>query len=253
MEDPRRYCEDRALCLVSTVAATFVAFYLGLLLARFNALLLPLLLTLAVYPGFAKKVARGRLWDAALLAYAWALVATLLMALYAYNSGFGAASLVAKGAEYTREMFDWIKTGRGAEGDPSLFTVPKLVEIAVFSAATFATAGFAGLFMGAYLLDYMNFYVGNLLRYARPEHFLEVALLSWPIYAIVRVVGYVLLGTALSRVSWLLITRRSLLLEEGVKRMLAYSLAFIALDFLLKATVANAFYQPLLYAYTNPP
>jgi len=251
LEDPSRYCENMLLCLVSTLAATVVAFYVGLLLAKANPLLLPLCLTLAVYPGFLKMVSANRLWAAQALVYGWALLSTMLVAYFSYTQGMQAGGMIARGESYVREMFEWIRTGRGAEGDPSLFVLPKIVEVTAFSVATLLTAGFAGLFMGAYLLDYMNFYVGVLLTFAKPEHVLEVALLSWPVYAVLRVVGYVMLGTALSRVSWLLLRERRLRLEGGARRLLVYSLVFIALDFLLKATVANAVYQPLLKAYTT--
>ncbi|QOJ79154.1 hypothetical protein IG193_01445 [Infirmifilum lucidum] len=252
MEDPSRYCENVYICLVSTLAVTVVAFYVGVLLARVNQLLLPLLLTLSVYPGFLRMVSSNRLSAALVLVYSWVLVSSLLMINSAFT-GLVHGGLVAKGEEYVREMFEWIKTSRGAEGNPSLFFVPKVVEVVVFSLATLLTVGFAGLLMGAYLLDYMNFYVGVLLTYAKPGHFLEVALLSWQVYAILRVLGYVMLGTALTRVSWLLVKERRVVVEEGVKRLLVYALALIALDFILKGTVANALYQPLLKACTALP
>ncbi|MGB9786879.1 MAG: hypothetical protein ACP5II_06690 [Infirmifilum sp.] len=253
MEDPKKFCWNTLICFISVLSATAIAFYVGLVLARFNPILLPLILTLAVYPGFAYQVYKGKLWTASLLVFSWAILASLLMIHYAYSNGLEGAGLVAKGADYVKEMFSWIATGKGAEGDPSLFIVPKIIEIVVFSMASFLTVGFAGLFMGAYLLDYMNFYVGILLLHAKPGHFLEVALLSWQIYAILRVVGYVLLGTSLSRISLLFFKKRKLIIEDEVKKMLLYSLVFIALDFLLKGVVANAFYQPMLKLYVSLP
>jgi hypothetical protein len=129
--------------------------------------------------------------------------------------------------------------------------VPKLREIAVFSAATFASAGFLGLLMGAILLNYMNYYVGNLLLAAKPGALLQVALLSWQVYAVVRVVGYTLLGVALTRVALQLFRQRRLVVEGEVRRLLAWALALIALDFVLKATLANSAYQPLLKELTR--
>uniref|UniRef100_A0A7C1CGJ9 Uncharacterized protein n=1 Tax=Thermofilum adornatum TaxID=1365176 RepID=A0A7C1CGJ9_9CREN len=142
---------------------------------------------------------------------------------------------------------DW----EGPEGDPSLFMIPKIREIAVFTALSLASVGLLGLFLGAVLLNYMNYYAGVLILHAKPEHLLSVVLLSWQIYALLRVVSYVFLGVALSRLSYIVIFQHRFTVEKDVKRLLFWSLIFIALDFLLKSTVANTFYQPLLRIFTN--
>jgi hypothetical protein len=156
---------------------------------------------------------------------------------------------IINGEAYVSEMFEWIRTGRGPEGDPSLFMIPKIKEIAIFTALSLASIGLLGLFLGAVLL--MNYYAGVLMLHAKPEHLLGVVLLSWQIYALLRVVGYVLLGVALSRLSYIIIFQHRFTVEKDVKRLLSWSLVFIALDFLLKSTVANTFYQPLLQMFTN--
>ena len=238
-------------CFVAALSASAVAFFIGLFAASANPLLLPLLQVLPLYPAYLSLVSRGQLRRAAALVLLWALLMTLLMAWAAYTSGESLGGRVLMGESYKQEMFDWIRTGKGPEGDPSLFVVPKLREIAIFSAATFASAGFLGLLMGAILLNYMNYYVGNLLLAARPGALLQVALLSWQVYAIARVVGYTLLGVALTRVVLQLLRRRRPVLEGEVKKLLAWALALIALDFLLKAALANSLYQPLLKELTE--
>jgi len=236
---------------VAALSASAVAFFIGLFAASANPLLLPLLQVLPLYPAYLSLVSRGQLRRAAALVLLWALLMTLLMAWAAYTSGESLGGRVLMGESYKQEMFDWIRTGKGPEGDPSLFVVPKLREIAIFSAATFASAGFLGLLMGAILLNYMNYYVGNLLLAARPGALLQVALLSWQVYAIARVVGYTLLGVALTRVVLQLLRRRRPVLEGEVRKLLAWALALIALDFLLKAALANSLYQPLLKELTE--
>uniref|UniRef100_A0A7C4FFF3 Stage II sporulation protein M n=1 Tax=Thermofilum pendens TaxID=2269 RepID=A0A7C4FFF3_THEPE len=238
-------------CFVAALSASAVAFFIGLFAASANPLLLPLLQVLPLYPAYLSLVSRGQLRRAAALVLLWALLMTLLMAWAAYTSGESLGGRVLMGESYKQEMFDWIRTGKGPEGDPSLFVVPKLREIAIFSAATFASAGFLGLLMGAILLNYMNYYVGNLLLAARPGALLQVALLSWQVYAIARVVGYTLLGVALTRVVLQLLRRRRPVLEGEVRKLLAWALALIALDFLLKAALANSLYQPLLKELTE--
>ncbi len=235
---------------LASLAATPPAFALGLFLAKVHTILLPLLPTLAVYPSFLLMVVKNRLREAVALVLAWALILTVLMAYATTAYGEGLGGLVIRGEAYRDEMFEWIRTGLGPEGDPRLFLVPKIKEIVIFSAAALATAGFAALLMGAVLLNYMNYYVGCLLLHAVPGAEIAVALLSWPIYAIIRVPGYVCLGTALSRLTVNLVRERRLKASE-VKKLLYIAAVLIALDFLLKGTMANAFYQPMLKQLTR--
>ena len=124
--------------------------------------------------------------------------------------------------------------------------MPKIKEIIVFTVASLASMGLAGLFMGAILLNYMNIYYGTLVWMSNGS--LVAVLMGWPIYAIIRVVGYVFLGTVLSRTTYLLLKYRgrSLPVDRQYKMMLAIALILIVLDFVLKATIANAVYQPVL-------
>ncbi len=111
----------------------------------------------------------------------------------------GISGFVLRGEPYRREMYSWISTGRGAEGDPSLFILPKIREIAVFSVLSFVSAGFLGLFLGSFLLNYMNYYVGCLLLDVKPGYLWAPVLFGWPIYAVLRVPGYVALGIVMSK------------------------------------------------------
>ncbi len=232
------------------LAVTPLAFGLGLLLASVHPVMLPLLPTLALYPAYIVLVLKNRLRLTVVTVLAWALILTVLMVLATLTYGERVGAIVIKGPEYKEEMFHWMRTGKGPEGDPKLFLAPKVRELLVFSLASFATAGFAGLLMGAILLNYMNYYVGMLLLHAVPGAELLVALLSWPIYAILRVPGYVCLGVALSRLCVNLARERKLKIGE-VKSLLKVAVILIALDFILKGTVANAFYRPLLRELTS--
>lgn len=252
METPSTYCRSFLLCVVTTLAASVVAFYLGLLIAaRTHPIALPLAEVLALYPAYLHLVRRNSLNRAAVLVLLWAMLMSVLMVGVTVTDRVSASKLVIGGEAYRQEMFEWIRTGVGPEGDPSLFILPKLREVALFSMATLASAGFLGLLMGSILLNYMNYYVGCLLLSAKPGALMQVALLSWQLYAILRVVGYVLLGTALTRVGLQLIKGREVVLEPGVKKFLTWAAVLIAADFILKATIANAIYQPLLHKLVN--
>ena len=190
-----------------------------------------------------------------------------------------ASKIILNGEKYREEMFKWIETGQGPEGDPSLFMVPKIIEILVFSLLGILTLGFAALLLGAYLLNYMNYYVGVLLLHAKPglTSFLTVALFSWPIYAIIRVIGYVCLGVSLTWFAYnllfnyimkktmktklgplyslteIFVKKKKTIDVESVKNLLLIAFVMIVLDFILKATVANMVYQPILNSHVIIP
>lgn len=235
---------------VAVLVLTPPAFFAGLALSGLSRLALPLLPTIVLYPAYFLLVLKNRLKEAVMLVLGWALVLTLLMIWATISFGEELGHVVIRGPEYRDEMFHWILTGEGPEGDPRLFIAPKIREIAVFSLASFATLGFAGLLMGAILLNYMNYYVGALILHAAPGSEVIVAILAWPIYAIIRVPGYVCLGVALSRLSLNLVRERRLKFGE-VRRLIHIAALLIAMDFLLKGTIANALYQPLLKAHTR--
>ena len=100
--------------------------------------------------------------------------------------------------------------------------------------------------MGAILLNYMNLYYGTVIYMANVD--LNAILFGWPIYAIIRVIGYVFLGTYLSRLTMNIIERKPLnqLLTGTARKLIIYALILILLNFILKATIANMIYQPLL-------
>jgi len=217
----------------------------GLALAKLHPIVFPAVMTLAIYPLYLADLRASKNWRAARHVLLWALSSTVAMIALTALLGGQIGPLVLHGESYRQEMFEWIKTGAGPEGDPRLFVAPKLREIAVFSALSLISAGLLGLFLGSFLLNYMNYYVGCLIIHAQPGKLWVPLVFGWPIYAIIRVVGYVNLGVVLS-IPLLRLLKLTELSLRDVKKQLALALVCIALDFALKATVANAIYWPIL-------
>ena len=232
---------EAIVIILCSITATFIGLILG-------GLALPLLQVIIIIPFFLKNVWKWRLWRASCLVLLWSLVLTVSVAAASYSIGCSIdhASRVIKGQSYLSEMIHWIETGEGPEGDPSLFIVPKIIEIGLFSIVTSLTVGIGGLFMGAILLNYMNLYYGTVIYMANGD--LNAILFGWPIYAIIRVVGYVFLGTYLSRLAMNIVEKKLLnqLFTGTARKLLIIALILIILDFILKATIANTLYQPLL-------
>jgi hypothetical protein len=204
-------------------------------LALGNRWILPALNTLAIYPFYVRLIAAGRRRRAFALALLWAIfMSQAVIAGTCLFPGRSGAAIV-NGREYTNEMFSWIRTGEGRESNPSEFLPDHARDLALFAVLAFLTAGLAALFMGAVLLNYMNFYVGSLLL--ESTHPLYAAALGWPPYAAIRVVGYILIATALSDASIGTFGRRGAGWQRTV-RYAAAGFALVLLDVIIKAGTA---------------
>lgn len=152
--------------------------------------------------------------------------------------------VVWHGAEYRYEMLTWIRTGAGAEGDITLYLPVHARHFVVFCVLSLISGGLFGLVMGAAMLGYMNFYVGELIRATGGSW--TALLLGWQVWALVRVAGYIVAGTALGAV---FMHRPEDLLEKRsrVLKLMGTALALVVLDVVLKWALAGS-YQKWLHA-----
>jgi len=98
--------------------------------------------------------------------------------------------------------------------------------------------GVAALLLGAFLLGYMNGYVGWVVAHADPKTGpLAAAFLAWPPWPMMRVVSFIFAGTgaALWGVSRLYDRNGP---RVPVRRLFGASLAFLAADIMLKFWLA---------------
>jgi len=180
----------------------------------------------------------GEYWTAVRLALLWAGLTIILQVGLTVLWPSAMERAVWHGTAYREEMFAWVRSGAGAEGDIRLFLPVHLRHLAIFCVVSLASGGLFGLVMGAAMLGYMDFYVGSLIA-ASGGHWSAI-LLGWQVWALARVAGFILAGTALGAV---FVHRPVDLLDKRnrVLRMLAAALGLIALDILLKWALAGSY------------
>lgn len=227
--------------LLSTAAA--LAFGLAV-----GGIWLPLLQAMAFFPLFCSLLLGGRLRHALLASLGWALWMALLAASLSYVWPEYCQQRILNAEAYQSEMFGWIQTGAGAEGDIRLFLPQHLLHLGAFALLTLVSAGFLGLVMGSALMNYMAFYVGTLQLHASNPAL--VLLMAWPPWAILRVIGFILLATGLS--AWLLNRLALGQSRRHLKPYLAGGLTLIGADILLKWLLAGP-WREWLYAATHWP
>lgn len=161
-----------------------------------NPWLLPALNTLPAYLAMLQCLRTGDRRGAVLTVLAWAatlaVCGTLSFALWPHDP----ARAVLNGPGYREEMFTWICTGIGREGDWRLFLPQHLLHLGAFVVLSLATASAISILFGAVLMNYMAYYVASLVRAGVPLG--TVVFFGWQPWALCRVAAFCALGAILA-------------------------------------------------------
>jgi len=139
--------------------------------------LVPFLNVVPAFPFMIASLRRGRLGEAVWRMLIWA------------------AALAVCATVYRREMFEYLRTGFGPEGDIRRFVPMHLAHAAVFCGLAIATGSLLAMPLGALLMNYMAYYAGA-LGAASADPWLAMSL-AWAPWAVVRVAAFVTLGVVL--------------------------------------------------------
>lgn len=101
-------------------------------------------------------------------------------------------------SSYRDEMIEWVRTGVGAESTPSVFIPRHLAYAGVFAATSLVTGGALSMPMGAALMNQMGEYVGAMTAQSKSPF--ASAVLGWHPWAVIRIIGFVMIGVVLSGV-----------------------------------------------------
>jgi hypothetical protein len=215
--------------LVGTAASTAIGFSLPTYAP------LPILNVFIAYPVMYSLLANEYRKRAISTMLFWALCMAFIGVWAVMHYPDKAGHSMYNGEYYKEQMFHWIKTGVGAEGNPSQFVPQHLIHFIVFCVLSAISAGFLSLLMGAVLMNYMSFYVGSLIT-ASSDTF-KAVLMGWHPWAIIRVASYVMLGVILAEPLICKITKRDYNYSE-VRPYFWTAISGIALDILMKALLA---------------
>jgi hypothetical protein len=182
----------RAIALLAL--ATAASYGLGMAAAM--PALVPFLNAAAAIPFMYGSLARQRVGEAIARMLVWAAVMGLCATTMAAAMPGRTSRLFVNAESYRAEMFDWVRTGAGAESDPARFVPQHLFHATLFCGLSAASGGVLSMPMGAALMNYMGDYVGALASTA--GHPARTILLAWHPWALIRIVSFVILGVVLS-------------------------------------------------------
>jgi hypothetical protein len=175
---------------------------------------------------------RAMLWWAVTMA----LTATILFVWWPHP----VAPVVYHGAAYKAEMFQWIRTGHGAEGSIRLFLPQHLLHLGAFILLGALTASAGAIVMGAVLMNYMAYYVAALAQAGVPPW--AVTLLGWQPWAMARIAAFCTLGVLMAEplLFRLFPGARVRMKRTGRAAYIVAAMSGILADWFLKAMLAPA-------------
>ena len=197
---------------------------------------LPFVAPLTLYPSFVRKVRERSYFAAWQLGLLWALLLSLGVILLVFWLPDAARTGILHGEAYRQEMFGWIATGAAPENDWRQFLPTHLLHLGVFLLLTWLSGGYLGLVLGAFLVDYMSYFVGSYA--AASGHALLGSIAAWVPWSVIRVLAFVLLGTVFSRP---LLVRRVWPFERDETKLMALAASGLLADILIKAFFAPAY------------
>lgn len=185
---------------------------------------------LFLYRGFIRRIQSGDLASAMTRGVAWAALLSAGILVVSQAAPEAAGAHIVHGAAYRDEMFSWIETGVGREGDWRSFAPQHVLHLGVFVALVLVSRGYLGLVLGALLLAYMNYFVASFAA-ASGQPWLGVVQ-AWFPWSVARVLAYIALGVVLS------VRPRETAATPAGRRLLALAAVGLLVDLLLKAWLA---------------
>ena len=157
--------------------------------------LVPFFNVVPAFPFMIGSLRRGRVGEAVWRMLIWAAALAVCATVLSYLDTAAAGRLFMHGESYRREMFEYLATGQGAEGDPRVFVPVHLAHAAVFGVLAILTGSILAMPLGAALMNYMAYYAGALgAGSAQPW---KAMLLAWVPWALIRIAAFVTLGVVL--------------------------------------------------------
>ncbi len=158
--------------------------------------LVPVLNTIPAFPFMIASLRRGDVRQAIARMLVWAAALAACSTMLGYRWTAESGRVLINGEHYRQEMFTYLATGVGAEGDIRQFLPQHALHAAAFTVLALATGSLAAMPMGAVLMNYMGYYVGALAATsARP---LQAVAVAWVPWALVRIASFVVLGVVLA-------------------------------------------------------
>lgn len=159
------------------------------------AYMVPIVCVLPAYPIMAMRLMNKDRFGAIIYMLLWALILGVSMTLFIYKMPDVATIHILNGEKYKSEMIEWVLTGTGKESNPYQFIPHHIFEFVIFIFFSLISGSSLSIILGAFLMNYMAYYVANLSITGKS---IWLLLLGWHPWSILRIIAYIILGVILS-------------------------------------------------------
>ncbi|MEH2289157.1 hypothetical protein [Nostoc sp.] len=210
--------------------------------------LMPILGAAIPYPIFFSQVRRQQYKSAFWWMLLWGVLQSIAVIIATAILPETAAKVILRGQSYTTEMLHWIRTGEGSEGTLSSFLPGHLLYYGIFCILCVVTLSSVALIFGTWMLNYMNFYVTELVKISTKPWL--AAILGWYPWSILRIIGFIATGVALAALGLNLVMRIRGKVPKSPfpKTYMLIGVGFVIADIVVKAVLAPIWEKLLLSA-----
>ncbi len=195
--------------------------------------IVPIICVIPAYPVMIFYLKQNLKLKAIIIMLFWAALLGLSMTLLIYSLPDYAKSHILNGEKYKKEMIEWVLTGIGKESNAHQFIPQHILELAIFSFLSLLSGSLLSIILGAFLMNYMSYYVAHLALHGKNAWLL---LLGWHPWSLLRIISYVILGVILSEP---LLSKLFKYNFKFNRKYLIIALAFWIADLTIKASLAN--------------
>ncbi|MBD6619435.1 hypothetical protein FNW02_27310 [Komarekiella sp. 'clone 1'] len=228
--------------VVGVILSTAASFVLGI------PWLMPIFGAAVPYPIFLSQVRRQQYKSAFWWMLMWGVLQSIAVIVATTIAPDTAAKVIIRGQSYTESMLHWIRTGEGMEGSLRLFLPDHLLHYGIFCILCVVTFSSVALVFGTWMLNYMNFYVAELVKLSAKPWL--AAILGWYPWSILRIIGFIATWVALAALGLNLVTRIRGKVPKSAfpKSYMLIGIGFVSADIVVKAVLAPIWQKLLLYA-----
>ena len=181
----KSYC---IIIVLLTIPLCYLSFYLP-------PYIVPIVCVLPSYPIMVMRLLNKDRFGAIAYMLLWTFILGVSMTLLIYKMPDVAKLHILNGEKYKSEMIEWVLTGIGKESNPYQFIPHHIFELNIFMFFSLISASGISIILGAFLMNYMAYYVANLSITGKS---LWLLILGWHPWSILRILAYIILGVMLS-------------------------------------------------------
>lgn len=211
---------------------TLTPLLFGLSFILGNRTLFLLLCSVPAYVGYLSGL-RNSILSAFAALLIWTFIQSLLVIFSSLRSARKMARLIFRSETYTENMFRWIETGILPEGNSTEVIRSHLKQALIYCTLALITGNLVSLIFGCMLLNYMNFYVSQLVFRSKTW---KAIMFGWNPWSVIRVISFLWLGAVLG------IPLTSYLLKMNIEFRSAWvipGIVGVLIDLILKLSISE--------------